>query len=127
MGTAVGGMIQAQAGFMVLCLVAIALPVSGMVLTVCQSAPPRLHDGSHAGVRWKDLIGHTWAWGLTLGLSAVGFAAISSFLVICYAARGGRAVAGRWPPSALAMWWPGWQAAAMSTAMTCGPWWARSC
>ncbi|ATU72496.1 MFS transporter [Komagataeibacter rhaeticus] len=87
-GTAVGGMIQAQAGFMVLCLVAIALPVSGMVLTVCQSAPPRLHDGSHAGVRWKDLIGHTWAWGLTLGLSAVGFAAISSFLVICYAARG---------------------------------------
>lgn len=86
-GTAIGGMIQAQAGFFYLCLVAVALPASGMVLTLCLP-PVRLHDGSHAGVQWKDLIGHTWTWGMTLGLSAVGFAAISSFLVIFYAARG---------------------------------------
>ncbi|WP_244191946.1 MFS transporter [Komagataeibacter swingsii] len=86
-GTALGDVIEAHAGFARVCLVAIALPVAGMGLTLALPAPPRA-GGPGGGMRWKDLIGHTWAWGLTLGLSAVGFAAISSFLVIFYAARG---------------------------------------
>ena len=88
MGSALGDVIEAQAGFLLLCIVAIALPVGGMLLILSRPSPPALHDGTHAEVRWKDLIAHTWIWGLTLGLSAVGFAAISSFLVIFYSARG---------------------------------------
>ncbi|WP_241503086.1 MFS transporter [Komagataeibacter melaceti] len=88
MGAAAGDVIEAHAGFFTLCLVAIALPTGGALLTVSQPPSPPQHDGSHAGARWKDLIGHIWVWGLTLALSAIGFAAISSFLVIFYAAEG---------------------------------------
>ncbi|WP_242402763.1 YbfB/YjiJ family MFS transporter, partial [Komagataeibacter kakiaceti] len=80
--------IEAHAGFFTVCLVAMALPLGGALLTLSLPPSPALHDGSHAGVRWKDLIGPIWVWGLTLGLSAIGFAAISSFLVIFYAAEG---------------------------------------
>ncbi|GAN96706.1 major facilitator superfamily transporter [Komagataeibacter europaeus NBRC 3261] len=93
LGTALGDEIEAHAGFGPLCLVALALPVAGMGLTLLlpASVPPRAGGqtgGPAGGIRWKHLIGHTWIWGLTLGLSAVGFAAISSFLVIFYAAQG---------------------------------------
>lgn len=88
MGAAAGDVIEAHAGFFTLCLVAIALPAGGALLTMSQPPSPPQHDGSHAGARWKDLIGHIWVWGLTLALSAIGFAAISSFLVIFYAAEG---------------------------------------
>lgn len=87
-GTALGGMIEAQEGFLCVCLVAVALPIAGIGLALRLPQPPRLHDGSHAGMRWRDLIGHIWAWGMALGLSTLGFAAISSFLVIFYVARG---------------------------------------
>ncbi|GCE89598.1 major facilitator superfamily transporter [Komagataeibacter diospyri] len=88
-GTALGDVIEAHAGFGRVCLVAIALPTAGMGLTLLLPAPVRPRAGDPgSGMRWKYLMGHTWAWGLTLGLSAVGFAAISSFLVIFYADRG---------------------------------------
>ncbi|MCE2574615.1 MFS transporter [Komagataeibacter sp. FNDCR2] len=88
MGAALGDMIEAHAGFFMVCLVAMALPLGGALLTVSLPASPAPHDGSHAAARWTDLIGPIWVWGLTLGLSAIGFAAISSFLVIFYAAEG---------------------------------------
>ncbi|KDU95559.1 hypothetical protein GLUCORHAEAF1_07500 [Komagataeibacter rhaeticus AF1] len=95
-GTATGTVIEQNAGFGTVAILASILPVAGMLLSGWSSRAVS-HSSAHGVVPWKLLFRMVLPMGLLLALSSVGFATISSFLVLAFAqehwAYGGYALA----------------------------------
>ena len=83
LGTTMGTVIDQNGGFGAVAVVAIVLPAVGMFLSGWP-ARTRRHGAGHAPAPWGRLFRTALPTGVLLTLSSVGFAAISSFLVLTF-------------------------------------------
>lgn len=87
-GAAVGAVIDRALGFAAVATAAAIVPLVGMIAAAVIAPAEAGHTAAGAAMTAAQMLRRIWRPGLALALSTVGFAAVSSFVVLAYGAHG---------------------------------------
>jgi predicted MFS family arabinose efflux permease len=87
-GAAMGAAIDHAFGFAAVAVATAVVPLTGLIATATIAPAKTIHASAGVAMTAQQVLRRIWRPGLALALSAIGFAAVSSFVVLTYEARG---------------------------------------